>query len=73
MSVEEFMQSYYASKYILDVRNMHWRCKMNTIHVFDIFREFSELRDSVKMSLDMIELLIKQRARYEWTWVTKMT
>ena len=54
VTVDMFMQSEYASEYMIDTSNIHWGGEVHQSHVFDIYAKFSPTRDPVKTRLDMI-------------------
>ena len=66
VTVDMFMQSEYASDYMIDTRNIHWGGEVHQSHVFDIYVKFSPTRDLVKTRLDMIKFVTANLARYNW-------
>ena len=66
VTVDMFMQSEYASDYMIDTRNIHWGGEVHHSHVFDIYAKFSPTRDPVKTRLDMIKFVTANLARYNW-------
>ena len=41
VTVDMFMQSEYASDYMIDTRNIHWGGEVHHSHIFDIYAKFS--------------------------------
>ena len=86
ITVDMFMQSEYASEYMIDTRNIHWGGEVHHSHVFDIYAKLSPSQDPVKTRLDMIKFVTQNSARYNWvahlylsmhslhleTWVQRM-
>ena len=70
VSVDDFMQSRYASNYVLDTSNVHWGGEINTNHVFDIYSEYHHSRDSNKVRLEMLEYVTVNTDRYAWDCYT---
>ena len=84
--VDIFMQSEYASEYMIDTRKIHWGGDVHHSHVFDIYTKFSPTQDPVKTRLDMIKFVTTNSAKYKWdthlyltmhslnleTWVQRM-
>ena len=66
MSVSEFMQTSYASEYVINLSNVHWGGEVNASHLFDIFSNFQAQKDSVKTCLDMITFVTENMRRYSW-------
>ena len=66
VSVDDFMQSRYACDYVLDTSNVHWGGEINTNHVFDIYSEYHQSRDSNKVRLEMLEYITVNSERYAW-------
>ena len=66
ITVDMFMQSEYASDYLIDTRNIYWGGEIHHSHVFDIYAKFSLTRDLVKTRLDMIKFVTANLARYNW-------
>ena len=87
LTTDEFMQSSYATDYILDTSNVHWGGEVNSSHIFDIYCDYRVHRDSVKTRLDMIKYVTENSRRYDWdghlflrlnnlsleTWIEKMS
>ena len=66
ITVDMFMQSEYASDYMIDMSNIHWGGEVHQSHVFEIYAKFSPTRDPVKTRLDMIKFVTANLARYSW-------
>ena len=66
LTVSDFIQINYASKYVIDVSNVHWGGEVNASHLFDIFSNFHAQKDSVKTHLDMIIFVTENMRRYSW-------
>ena len=66
ITVDMFMQSEYASEYMIDMSNIHWGGEVHQSHVFDIYAKFSPTRDPVKTRLDMIQFVTVNLPRYNW-------
>ena len=64
MTVEDYLQSEYALNYTLDISNIHWGGEVNRDHVFDIFKNFSAEKDSVKTRLAMLEFVANNVSQY---------
>ena len=64
VSVDDFMQSRYARDHVLDTSNVHWGGEINTNHVFDIYTEYHQTRDSNKVRLEMLEYVTVNSERY---------
>ena len=87
VSVEWFLQSTYAKDYTLDASNLFWGGDVNKDHVFDVFKNFTPEKDSVKTRLEMLEFVAENVTRYTRScycilrmngltldqWVRKMT
>ena len=87
LTVDKFMQSSYATDYVLDTSNIHWGGEVNSSHIFDIYCDYQVHRDSVKTRLDMIKYVTENSCRYDWdgqlflrlnnlsleTWIDKMS
>ena len=48
VKVDWYLQSEYARDYTIDISNIHWGGEINRDHVFDIYKNFSVEKDSVK-------------------------
>ena len=86
-TVQWFLQCEYAHDYAIDTSNLHWGGKVNKDHVFDIYKNFSSDKDSVKTRISMLEFVANNLSKYtrncyyylrmnELTldeWVRKMT
>ena len=86
ITVDMFMQSEYASEYMIDTRNIHLGGEVHHSHVFDMYVKLSPSQDPVKTRLDMIKFVTQNSARYNWdahlylsmhslnleTWVQRM-
>ena len=70
VSVEDFMQSRYASNYVLDTSNVHWGSELNSNHIFDIFADYHSSRDGNKVCLEMCEYVTVNSERYAWDCYT---
>ena len=66
VSVEDFMQSRYARNYVLDTSNIHWGGELNSNHIFNIYADYHQSRDSNKVRLDMLEYVTVNTERYAW-------
>ena len=66
VTVDMFMQSEYASDYMIDTKNIHWGGEVHHSHVFNIFAKYSPTKDLVKTRLDMIKFVTANSARYNW-------
>ena len=66
LTVAEFEQSKYSEEYSLDISNIKWGKISNDSHVFDIFSEFCEHRDSTKARLDMLRYVAANNQHYKW-------
>ena len=64
VSTQDFSQSTFAEKYVLDIVNLYWPGHLNRNHVFDLFAEFLPHGDSGKTRCDMISFVSDNRARY---------
>ena len=87
ITVDWFLQSEYARAYAIDTSNLHWGGEVNKDHLFDIYKNFSSDKDSVKTRMSMLEFVAENVTRYtrncycylrmnELTldqWVRKMT
>ena len=87
LTTDDFMQSSYATDYILDTSNVYWGGEVNSSHIFDIYCDYRVHRDSVKTRLDMIKYVTENSRRYDWdghlflrlnnlsleTWIEKMS
>ena len=87
LTVDNFMQSSFATDYMLDTSNVHWGGEVNSSHIFDIYCDYQVHRDSVKTRLDMIKYVTENSRRYNWdgqlflrlnnlsleTWINKMS
>ena len=47
-TVEWFLQCEYARDYTIDTSNLYWGGEVNKDHLFDIYKNFSADKDSVK-------------------------
>ena len=47
-TVDWYLQSEYARDYTMDTSNLYWGGKVNKDHLFDIYKNFSSDKDSVK-------------------------
>ena len=56
-SIDEFMKSKLATRYVLDTKNLYWPGRVNRSHVFDLFAEFMLHREGDKTRLDMINFV----------------
>ena len=63
-SVSWFLQSKYARNYTIDTSNIHWGGEVNTDHVFDIYKNYSQDKDSVKTRLAMLDFVSNNSSRY---------
>ena len=70
VSVDDFMQSRFASDYVLDRCNIHWGGELNSNHVFDIYAGYHLSRDSNKVQLEMLEYVTVNSERYTWDCYT---
>ena len=70
ISVDNFMQSGYARHYVLDTSNVYWGGEINMNHVFDIYSEYHQSRDSNKVRLGMLEYVTLNSERYAWDCYT---
>ena len=70
VSVDDFMQSKYASDYVLDTSNIHCGGELNANHVFDIYAGYHLSRDSNKVQLEMLEYVTVNSERYAWDCYT---
>ena len=70
VSVDDFMQSRFASDYVLDRCNIHWGGELNLNHVFDIYAGYHLSRDSNKVQLEMLEYVTVNSERYTWDYYT---
>ena len=66
VTVDMFMQSEYASDYMIDTRNIYWGGEVHHSHVFNIYAKFSPTQDPAKTRLDMIKFVTANLARYNW-------
>ena len=66
VTVDMFMLSEYARKYMIDTRNIYWGGEVHQSHVFDIYATFSTTKDPVKTRLDMIQFVTANLLRYNW-------
>ena len=87
LTVDWFLQCEYARDYVIDTSNLHWGGEVNKDHLFDIYKNFSSDKDSVKTRMSMLEFVANNVAKYtrncycylrmnELTldqWVKKMT
>ena len=87
VTVDWFLQCEYACDYVIDTSNLHWGGEVNKDHLFDIYKNFSYDKDSVKTRMSMLEFVANNVAKYthncycylrmnELTldqWVKKMT
>ena len=70
MSVDNFMQTGYTRDYVLDTSNVYWGGEINTNHVFDIYSEYHQSRNSNKVRLGMLEYVTVNSERYGWDCYT---
>ena len=66
ITVADFMQSSYAHEYTIDACNVHWGGETHFGHVFDIYANFSPMKDSVKVRLDMLQYVTAHQKCYNW-------
>ena len=66
ITVADFMQSSYAHEYTIDTSNVHWGGETHFGHVFDIYANFSPMKDSVKVRLGMLQYVTAHQKRYNW-------
>ena len=64
VNVDWYLQSEYARDYTIDIGNIHWGGEINRDHVFDIYKNFSAEKDSVKTRLAMLEFVANNVTRY---------
>ena len=63
-SVDWFLQCEYARDYCIDTSNLYWGGELNNDHVFDIYKNFSSDKDSVKTRMDMLEFVATNVGKY---------
>ena len=63
-NVALFLQSGYARNYTIDTSNLHWGGEVNKDHLFDIYKNFTQDKDSVKTRLAMLEFVANNVTRY---------
>ena len=64
LTVEWFLQSEYARDYTIDISNLYWDGELNKDHLFDVYKNFSSDKDSVKTRLSMLEYVANNVTRY---------
>ena len=64
VSMADYARSAFASRYVLDTRNVYWPGRVNRTHVYDAFAEFMHHKDSCKTRLDMINFVADNKERY---------
>ena len=64
LTVEWFLQSEYARDYTIDISNLYWGGEVNKDHLFDIYKNFSSKKASVKTRLSMLEFVANNVTRY---------
>ena len=86
-TVAWYLQSEYALNYTIDTSNLYWGGEVNKDHLFDIYKNFSQEKDSVKTRLAMLEFVTNNVTKYSCNcycymkmndlsldqWVRKMT
>ena len=63
-SVSWFLQSDFARSYAIDTSNLHWGGEVNKDHLFDIYKNYTQEKDSVKTRLAMLEFVANNVTRY---------
>ena len=63
-TVEWFLQSEYARDYTIDTSNLYWGGEVNKDHLFDIYKNFSSEKDSVKTRMSMLEFVANNVTKY---------
>ena len=63
-SVHWFLQSELARTYAIDTSNLHWGGEINKEHVFDIYKNYTPEKDSVKTRLSMLQYVANNVTRY---------
>ena len=64
ITVDRYLQSEYARDYTIDISNLHWGGGVNRDHVFDICKQFTAEKDSVKTRLAMLEFVSNNTVKY---------
>ena len=63
-SVEEFLQCKLATDLVVDTSKIMWGGEVNNDHVFDMYKDFSVSKDSVKLRMDMLVFVSENNIRY---------
>ena len=63
-SIHWFLQSELAKNYAIDTSNLHWGGEINKEHIFDIYKNYTPDKDSVKTRLSMLEYVANNVTRY---------
>ena len=86
-TVDWYLQSEYSHDYTMDTSNLYWGGEVNKDHLFDIYKNFSSDKDSVKTRMSMLEFVANNVTKYSHNcycylrmneltldqWVRKMT
>ena len=64
LTVDWFLQCEYACDYVIDTSNLYWGGEMNKDHLFDIYKNFSSDKDSVKTRMSMLEFVANNVGKY---------
>ena len=63
-NVALFLQSGFARDYTINTSNLHWGSEVNKDHLFDIYKNYTQEKDSVKTRLAMLEFVANNVTKY---------
>ena len=63
-TVDWYLQSEYTHNYTIDISNLFWGGEVNKDYIFDIYKNFTAEKDSVKTRFSMLEFVANNATKY---------